>query len=197
MNARNISVSAIVAVGILLTGLARSADTPTYKDGYLTIPSVSTGDQAGKFQDVVFKYTEQGTWQLLGVRSIGTIITSSGLGLTSIDKVDVIKTDSFPVQIFLRVTGLLDDCYDARLGQINQRMEGSRFDVVITFNSFTSYPPTQVAPGVISCLPSIKSFQKTIPLSVYGLSAGTYSYNVNGTTGTFTLAADNKYSGDY
>jgi hypothetical protein len=39
-------------------------------------------------------------------------------------------------------------------------------------------------------------FQVTIPLDVYGLSAGTYTYDVNGVTGSFTLGSDNGFADD-
>ena len=44
---------------------------------------------------------------------------------------------------------------------------------------------------------SIFPFRKTIPLPVYGLRAGTYSYSINGgNNGTFNLAVDNELTGD-
>lgn len=195
------ALSQALPLALLLTNFAMGADSPSYKDGVLTIPSVNTVDQVGKYQDVTFKLTEQGNWQLLSVRSIGTVMANSGLGLTGIDKIEVVKTDTFPVQVFLRVTGGLDDCFNSSLGQVNQRLEKNRFDVAITFNSFVSYPAPP--PGQpVACLASIKSFVRIIPLAVYGLSAGIYSYSVNngaigGTTGTFELTADNKLPGDY
>ncbi len=173
----------------LFSFYAYSESAPLYKDRVLTIPSVSTSEQVGQYQDLIFNYTPQGTWQLSDLKSIGTRIGTAAVNLTWITKVDVIKTDGFPVQVFLRVNGTYESCNSGKFGQINQRMVDNRFDIAITYNSTVSSVP-------VACLPSLLNFIKTIPLSVYGLNAGTYTYNVNGTTGTFTLAADNKYSGD-
>ncbi len=85
------------AIVLLPINLALGADAPVYKDGLLTIPSVNTADQVGQYQDVSFKFAGQGLWQLSSFRTIG----ASGLGLAPIGKVDVVKTDTFPVQVFL------------------------------------------------------------------------------------------------
>lgn len=184
-------LSLALVIALLPIDLALGADSPVYKDGILTIPSVNTAEQVGKYQDVTFKLTDQGTWQLSGVKTIGTVVIGTpGVALALIEKVDVVKTDSFPTQVFLRVSGGFSACNNATLGQINQRLENNRFDVEISYNSLVSDPP-------VICAQVMVNFIKTIPLPVYGLGAGTYSYNVNGTTGTFTLAADNKYPGDY
>lgn len=186
----------LLLVNVLLSAVnfAQSADMPVYKDWVLTIPSVSTPDQVGQYQDLTFNYTAQGTWQLFDFKSLGATIGTAAVALTSIYKVDVIKTDAFPVQVFLRVSGTYNPCNSGKFGQINQRMENNRFDVAITANYSVPSPPPSVPVG---CLPYVVEFLRTISLPVYGLSAGTYTYNVNGTTGTFALTTDNKYPGDY
>jgi inhibitor of cysteine peptidase len=45
------------------------------------------------------------------------------------------------------------------------------------------------SPG--ACIQIIAPFEETIPLEVYGLPAGTYTVNVNGVQGTFSLEVDN------
>jgi len=45
------------------------------------------------------------------------------------------------------------------------------------------------SPG--ACIQIIAPFEETIPLEVYGLSAGTYMVEVNGVQGTFDLEIDN------
>jgi len=183
-----------LAFAVLPLNTACGADAPSYKDWVLTIPSVSIADQVGKYQDLTFNYTPQGVWQLVGLKSIGEPIGTSSIKLANINKVDVIKPDGFPTQVLLRVSGAYDPCNNGALGQSNQRMESNRFDVAITFNQLVLISPPATPVG---CSPGFVNFVRTVPLSVYGLSAGTYSYNVNGTTGTFTLSADNKYPGDY
>lgn len=178
-----------LTIASLPISLAWGADSPTYKDGLLTIPSINTTDQLGKYQDVAFKLTEQGLWQLTSFNTIGTVTGTSGRALATVERVDVVKTESFPVQVFLRASGLLGNSGCSSMGQINQRLENNRFEISITANTLVS--------NQVSCTALVVSFVKTIPLPVYGLSAGIYSYNVNGATGTFELTADNKFPGDY
>jgi len=193
MRLMNFLSSALTISLFLPIDFALGADYPTYKDGLLTIPAVNTDEQVGKYQDITFKLTEQGSWQLLDVRTIGTTVGTatgtSSLGLATIEKIDVIKTDTFPTQVFLRASGWLGGSGCSSMGQINQRQVNNRFDITIATNTVFS--------GGVSCTQLMPYFIKTLPLSIYGLSAGTYSYNVNGTTGTFELTADNKYPGDY
>ena len=42
----------------------------------------------------------------------------------------------------------------------------------------------------------IAPFEETIPLEVYGLSAGTYTVDVNGVQGSFVLEIDNIFLPD-
>ncbi len=90
-----------------------------------------------------------------------------------------------PVQVFLNIDGdLFLRCSD--LGQISQKLIDNRFEVLIHDG------PSNIGPGD-GCGDATKPFEKIIPLSVYGLSAGTYEYSVNGgNIGTFTLTVDNK-----
>jgi len=44
------------------------------------------------------------------------------------------------------------------------------------------------------CIQVIAPFEETIPLEVYGLPAGTYTFEVNGVQGTFNLEMDNMLS---
>ena len=181
-------LSLALTIALLPISLAWGADSPTYKDGLLTIPRVDTADQVGKYQDATFKLTEQGVWQLISFNTIGTVTGTSGRALATIERVDVVKTGHFPVQVFLRASGLLGGSGCSSMGQISQRLENNRFEISITANTLVS---TQV-----SCTANVVSFVKTIPVPVYGMSAGIYSYDVNGLKGTFELTADNKLPGD-
>ena len=204
---RIMNILFLLSIALLPINLAFGADPPFYKDGLLTIPSVNTAEQVGKYQDATFRLTEQGLWQLLSVKAIGgadpNVIGTSGIALLLIDMVEVVKVDSFPVQVFLRVSGALSPCFNSSLGQINQRLEHNRFDITITFNFFVDHDPL-----LSPCLAYSVAFAKTIPLAVYGLSSGVYSYSVNnganpsgmsiiGGAGTFELTTDNKLPGDY
>lgn len=82
--------------------------------------------------------------------------------------------------------GNLSDSCQA-LGQINQRLQDHRFEVIVHVVSSISDDDSTV------CMPVLVPFEKIVPLSVYGLSAGTYEYVVNGEhAGTFDLTNDNE-----
>lgn len=155
-------------------------DYPVYRDGTLTIPRVDTDAQAGNFQDAEFQFdTTTNTWTLLNYRET-TIIPGQA---PFQDKVESIITDSVPVQVFLKISGLLPNpC--SQLGQINQRLNANKFEITMHLLD----PPLLNT----SCIQVVVPYEKIIPLQVYGLSAGTYEYSVNGEhTGTFSLAIDN------
>jgi len=100
--------------------------------------------------------------------------------------VNVIQTEELPVQIFLDVQGFFSSgC--GRLGQINQRLVNNKFEVQM----YTARNPL-VEQGLVSCTMALAPFRKAIQLNAYGLSAGTYSYDINGMTGTFELSTENK-----
>jgi hypothetical protein len=169
---------------LLPINFAFSADTPNFQENILTIPTINTPEQVGQFQDVRFELTPQGTWQLLEFKQVGT----QGLGLAGIvDKVEKIKTESFPVQILLRVTGYFSNGCPS-IGQINHRLTDNHFDVVINSISSTEF---------IICTAAIEPFRRIIPLPVYGLSAGIYTYSINNdNVGTFELTQDNGLPGN-
>ena len=158
--------------------------TTSFNNNYLTIPSVDTADQVGRYQNVTFELTDQGTWLLLDA--------SESLGRTIIEGVRVVTTDSFPVQVFLQVNGQLIGC--GGLGAINQRRTDEQlFEVLINEAPVAN-------PGEMTCTADLKPFETYIDLDVYGLDAGFYSYHVRGQnmsgefgtfTGTFELTEDN------
>ena len=152
---------------------------PLYRDGTLTIPSVDTAEQAGRFQNMKLQFNAaNNTWSLLDY--IESIVTP-GKGVY-IDKVETIVIDSSPAQVFVKVTGSLPDpCYS--IGQINQRWKDGKFE--ITLHSF-------LMETLVACADVLAPFEKIIPLEVYGLSAGNYEYRVNGEhIGSFSLSVDN------
>lgn len=184
---RLIRAFSIVGIIFLLpTSPVFSADTPTFQDGLLSIPTVNTPTQVGQYQAVTFEFTAQDGWQLLNFKEVGT----QGLGLEAmVEAVELVKTDVIPVQVLLRVTGYFSGGCPS-IGQINHRLEDNQFEVVIH-----STRPTPVEE--FACTAAIVPFRKTIPLPVYGLSAGTYAYRINGSNnGTFELVVDNELSGD-
>ena len=176
----------VVAGAALAVSLsADAADTssnnvgfPIYKDGVLTIPRVDTAEQLGQYQDVSFRI-QGGTWQLLAYKSLGSDLR---LGPAYVNTVLLARTGDLPVQIILVVRGYLPDpC--RRVGQVNQRRDANHYTV--TINSVMAVPPETVCPAVL------EPFESIVALPVLGLEAGTYSYTVNGITGTFHLTMDN------
>jgi len=163
---------------------------PSYQDGILTIPCVDTPEHPCMFQDVKFQYTEQGGWQLPEGKAAGRCPFT----YMNIDTVETIVTDTFPVQVFLKVKGSFPYMGPV-MGRIPQRFEDNRFYVYMYATGSGGFPMAE-------------NFEKIIPLSVYGLSAGTYEYRLDGgfvpnspppgrslktIVGSFVLTRDNKF----
>lgn len=101
------------------------------------------------------------------------------IGLATVEEIDILTLESFPVQIFVIASGYLPDpCTE--IYQINQEREGNTFFITIE---------TYRSPGF--CIQVLAPFEEVIPLDVYGLPAGTYTVEVNGVQGTFDLEIDN------
>jgi hypothetical protein len=148
---------------------------PTYNNGTLTLPSVSTTEKVGLFQDVIFKLTTDGLWQL----------TDGKVGdeLQPIEAVEIIKADTFPVQVFLKVSGTLPVTCGINIGQIQHRLVDNKFEVFI-------YHPNIVHQ---SCFSATFDYSVIIPLPIYSLKKGEYSYSLNNTfVGKFNLDKDNE-----
>jgi hypothetical protein len=126
---------------------------------------------------------------LLGLAAILMIIFITGccapiipgIGLATVERIDILTLESFPVQIFVIASGYLPDpCTE--IYQIIQEIEGNKFFITIT---------THQAPGFCIETEVIAPFEEVIPLEVYGLPAGTYTVEVNGVQGSFILEIDN------
>jgi len=154
-------------------------DFPFFQNGILTVPRVDTLEQSGNFQGAEFQFTDQGTWELL---DFNTFPLGEGI---EIEFVEAIVTDSFPVQVFLQIRANVETGCD--YGQINQRLVANQLEVTV-------FPDSLLPKSEILCAAVVFEPERIIPLSVFGLSAGTYEYSVNGgDIGTFTLAEDNRF----
>ena len=101
------------------------------------------------------------------------------IGLASVDEIDILILESFPVQINVIASGNLPDpCTE--VSEVLQEREGNTFFVTIK---------TYRSPGF--CIQVIAPFEEIIPLEVYDLPAGTYTVDVNGVQATFDLEVDN------
>lgn len=173
---------------VLITALLSStayAEAPSYDQGRLTIPAVNTPNQVAQYQDVVFEYSPAAGWQLVELDQLGERI-----GFAHIDEVTPVVTDTFPTQVLLRIAGYAPVACHTEIGKFSNRLDGSHFTITVN----TVYTPPIGPPQ--SCIAAALQFRKTIELPVYGLPSGTYTYDVNGTTGSFELAVDNALAGD-
>lgn len=180
---RNIiaTVFALLAVFPVWAQVSSSSDYPVYKDGKLTIPRVDTAEQAGSYQKVEFQYDNAtDSWKLINV-----VETKATPGPVTYDeKIETIITDTSPVQVFLKITGLFSNGCEF-FQQINQTLKNNKFEITLHLGP-NPFPPD------IACTMSLVPYEKIIPLEVYGLPAGIYQYSVNGETmGSFTLTQDN------
>ncbi len=122
----------------------------------------------------------------LGLVAIAVIVFITGclpivpaIGLATVEEIDILTLESFPVQIFVIASGYLPDpCTE--IYQIIQEREGNAFFITIE---------TYRSPGF--CIQVLAPFEEVIPLYVYGLPAGTYTVEVNGVQGSFGLEIDN------
>lgn len=157
-------------------------DYPVYRNNTLILPRVDTDEQAGIFQEGVFQFDSSiNAWRLQEYQ----VLPVSDIFLVESNKVELIVSEALPTQVFLKVNGsFADSCQ--KLGKINHRLQDSHFEVVISISN------TIPSDGSQGCFPVVTPFEKVIPLPVYGLSAGTYTYVVNGKmTGSFELKSDN------
>jgi len=101
------------------------------------------------------------------------------IGLASVDEIDILILESFPVQINVIAKGNLPDpCTE--ISEVLQEKEGNTFFITIKTYSFSGF-----------CIQVLAPFEEIIPLEVYGLPAGTYTVDVNGVQATFDLLVDN------
>ena len=176
----------VTLINLLLVNSVFSQTTavnefPSYKDGKLTIPRVDTDGQASNFQKVELQLdSATNTWKL--VNFVETKVSPGPA--TYGEKVEVIVTDSSPVQVFLKISGeFANGC--AFFQQINQILKNNKFEITLHLG------PNPSPPDLI-CTTALVPYEKIVPLEVYGLPAGTYEYSVNGEhTGSFTLTKDN------
>jgi inhibitor of cysteine peptidase len=98
----------------------------------------------------------------------------------SVESIEILILESFPVQIHVVARGHLpDDCTE--IGEITRERQGNTFSVTIT----------TARPANVACAEMLVSFEEVISLDVLGLPAGTYTVDVNGVRDSFQLAVDN------
>lgn len=98
----------------------------------------------------------------------------------TITEVEVLLLESWPLQATASIAGELGDgCTE--LEEITTEREGNTFFITIT----------TVRPADAVCTMQLRFFEENVPLDIAGLSAGTYTVDVNGVQAQFTLDQDN------
>lgn len=116
-------------------------------------------------------------------QTVGVGDTNEGEFITEVASVDTVQTlvmESFPVQVNVEATGYLPDgCTE--IGNITTRKDGNTFYVEIS----------TIRPRDALCTQALVPFTKSVPLDVNGLEKGVYTVDVNGQTTSFELSVDN------
>lgn len=101
-------------------------------------------------------------------------------GVASVENVQMLIMESFPVQISVEATGYLPDgC--TNIDNVTTMKDGNTFYVEIG----------TIRPRDALCTQALVPFTKSVSLDVYGLEKGAYNVNVNGKTASFELSLDN------
>ncbi|WP_321419635.1 hypothetical protein [uncultured Methanomethylovorans sp.] len=101
-------------------------------------------------------------------------------GMASVDTVQALVMESFPVQVSVEATGYLPDgC--TTIGNVTTKKGGNTFYVEIS----------TVRPRDALCTQALVPFTESMPLNVTGLEKGVYIVDVNGQTASFELSVDN------
>jgi hypothetical protein len=165
----------LMAIASLIGLQVASAQTAIYQDGMLTIPTIGVieGTGATYYSNIQLQLEPDGDFKLMP--------TSLPNSPVRVDSVVVSVMGSVQVQASLLVSGSKSvPC--VRLLEPAIARQDSTFIVVLA--------ESQLGPAE-TCIAMIDPFETTIPLDISGLSAGTYSVEVNDFKTSFTLANDN------
>jgi inhibitor of cysteine peptidase len=103
-------------------------------------------------------------------------------GDASVESIQIMTLESFPVQIHVIATGYLPDgCTSIDEKTVSFDDEENSFTVHIT----------TIRPADAMCTEALVPFEENIVLDVYGLDKGSYTVNANGITDEFELQVDN------
>lgn len=162
----------ILAVSLSTNGVL--AQPATFTDDVLSIPQAALIDSTNSVYYTNVQLTDNGD---------GTLSVTAGepQNLVSVDAVQVMIMESFPVQVSITVNGNKSvPCVELLPAAVVR--SGNVFNVVLA--------ETVLGPAE-SCIAVLDPFEENISLDVLGLSAGDYSVVVNGVSAEFTLDMDN------
>ena len=101
-------------------------------------------------------------------------------GEAYVEEIEIVLLESFPLQVHVIASGYLSDpCTE--IDVISVEREGNHFEILIT----------TLREADIMCIQLEETFERNIPLDVYGLPAGKYTVSVNGVEAGFTFLQDN------
>lgn len=170
----------ITITSLLLATQVFASEKVTLDYPVLSIPSIEVNGEMGVYQNVKFEHFRSGGWKITNFQR--------GRYVQQIANAQLIQTKEFPVQVFLKISGLFNNSCQ-RLGLIEDKLTENSFEVSVFYAMDDSQEKDRY------CLMVMTPFTKVIPLPVYGLSSGTYHYTINGNfAGSFTLAKDNFFS---
>lgn len=104
----------------------------------------------------------------------------------TVDSLQVILLESFPLQAQAVVSGTLPDgCTE--LHEVTVEQQGLRFNITLT---------TRRPTGDIACTEALVPFEETVDLDILGLEPGTYTVIAQDQQATFTLDVENVLPGE-
>lgn len=172
-------ISASIGSLIVTSVLADNLPIYTESTGELFIPIADSSSLPGYFQAVRLTPVGENLWKLNEFKA--------GKTLDVIEAVELIRIDSSPAQILLKISGTFPSgC--GEIGHIRERISGSHFNITVFYkNDAWLENPQQIA-----CTAALRPFSKTVSLPVYGLDQGEYQYTINNNfLGSFTLTSKN------
>ncbi len=169
--------------GVTCVQADAGGDHPYYDSGRLVIPRVDSNGQIAKYQGVQFVLNPSGAWNLVDLRADGEYLLDGANILSA----ELILTPTLPQQAFIRIKWGEWECH--RAYPVHQSYKNGHFEI----RMFRVHLP----PLTYDCGGMVGG-EKIIPLPIYGLTAGTYTFSVYGRsqtppfTGQFQLQIDNK-----
>ena len=170
---RPTSLAALLA--LMTSSFSVNAGPAVFSQGKLRIPegAVITEKAKAYFTDIILVQSDQGDLIITG---------ANAKPLVSVDNIEVLIMESFPLQVSLSVSGFLSVPCVELLGPAVSYTEGL-FQVVLAESTMG---PAE------TCIAVIEPFETRVPLEVAGLPAGTYTVDVNGQQAEFTFDMDNE-----
>jgi hypothetical protein len=178
-----LSTRVIAMAALLAPAAGWCADSPSYQGEVLFIPRVDTPQQVAQFQNGALRRLADGSWSLLSIQALeeGDLTALAG-----VNTVAARVMESVPSAVYLQVNGAEARCGFSGRHKVHQRRTGSHFEVLISASL-----PSQGA-----CATMMYPYRITVPLDVYDLPMGTYTFSVNGLRGMFTLQRANRFADD-